>query len=194
MLTRPHRIKETDFEGEFWPRLYRHSSKQFRWSAWGNITYHERTVARMGSLRGIHGQSIKEKNRIRALVRRGVGLSKMTEEDFLWTVDALIRTNPTKLPDPGGDRSQTELALQLACSVWEAHREAESELRELFGLPEYRFLNSPLFYPNKILERAKKHGCVGCEWQDDGLCIGSEGEDAIPAECPGFENRRTRGT
>jgi hypothetical protein len=145
----------------------------------------------MGSLRSINSQSVKEQRRIESLIRKGMALSGLTEKDFMAGVHELIRRYPGKLPDSVG---LTEFALAVACGVWETHRSAQNELRELFGLPECRFSTSPLFYPVEILGRVRKHRCIRCEWQDDAICLRSEGEDAIPAECPGFKKRRKRGT
>ena len=144
----------------------------------------------MGSMRGIRGENLKEQNRIRSLIKKGTALSKMTEEEFVRGIDELMRRCPVKLPDFQGERSQKEVLLLVACLLWESYRSAEHDLITLFGLPEDWYSKAPpvrLLYLETILDRAKKHGCVGCKCRDDGLCTKSAGDEAIPNECPGFE-------
>jgi hypothetical protein len=147
----------------------------------------------MGSLRDIQGESLAEQSRIRALMKEGITLSGMSEENYSEFIEQLLRQPPVKFHDHDGGRSRREFALLWARSAWEDHRRAEGDLKLLLGLPEDWYSKAPFLYPRRTLELVWRHGCAACEWQEEGLCIRSEEEEAIPETCPGFERWTPRG-
>lgn len=88
----------------------------------------------MGSLRDIRGESLAEQNRIRALMKEGITLSRMSQEQYSEFIEQLLRQPPVKFRDLEGGRSRQEFALLWARSAWEDHRKAERDLIQLLGL------------------------------------------------------------
>ncbi len=148
----------------------------------------------MGSLREIRGESVAEQNRIRALMKEGITLSRMSQEQYSEFIEQLLRQPPVKFRDFEGGRSRQEFALLWARSAWEDHRKAERDLIQLLGLAKDWYSKAPFLHPKRMLDLVWRHGCAACEWMEEGQCIQSEGEDAIPELCPGFKTWRPRGT
>ena len=68
----------------------------------------------------------------------------------------------------------------------EKHREVVRRMAALFDCPQQYFLEWPSEEAAEMLQRAEKHGCAKCYWNQDVMCIQSEEEENFPVICSGF--------
>jgi hypothetical protein len=150
--------------------------------------YHiERKVVRMASLRQILGNRLAEQNRKRSMLRKLAHLSGMAEAEFSERLENALRQSQIRRDDFEGDRSQTDLALLFLWKVLYKPQDVAKELGELFRMPEDYFAKWPPLHAEEMLDRACKHACAGCYWQQEVVCIQSDVEENFPEECPGFK-------
>ena len=146
----------------------------------------------MASLRQILGDRLAEQNRTRSMVRKLAHLSGMAEAEFSERLENALRHTQISGRELEADHDQRELALLFLWKVLHKPQDVAKELGELFGMPEDYFAKWPPLDAEEMLDRARKHGCAGCYWQQEVVCIQSDNEENFPEECPGFKPDTTR--
>jgi hypothetical protein len=143
----------------------------------------------MASLRKIMAAGLADQNRIRSMLHKLAIFGGMTEPELSERLENALRHTRISYHDPESNHNhdQKELAVSFMWRVLHKPRNVSKDLAELFRMPEEHFSGWAPMHAEDMLDRARQHGCAGCYWQQDVMCIQAEVEENFPEQCPGFK-------